>query len=168
MRQLAALVLVAAACLTAGCSPASGQDPRPGPRQGPASAVPLPPDPRTVSALLRIATVFNRDYDSGDYGPVYARWDARSQAIISRAQYVRRHQDCPSAPQAAAVVQSATPGPHGAWLVDYEIGGQRLTDYWFYVHQHWLFDLVLSNPGSVRLYRMTPQAYATAVGCAHG
>jgi hypothetical protein len=167
MRQLAAAV-AAAACLIAGCSSASAQDPGPGQRRAAASAAPLPPDPRTASALLKIATTFNNDYDSGDYAPVYARWDARSQAIITRAQYVRRHRDCPSAPQTAARVESAMPGPHGAWLVDYQIGGQRLTDYWFYVHRHWLFDLVLSNPGSVRLYRMTPQAYATAVGCSHG
>jgi hypothetical protein len=41
--------------------------------------------PRIVSAC-----------DRGDYAPVYARWDVRSHAIITRAQY---------------------------WLVDYEIGG---------------------------------------------
>ena len=163
MRQLA-VVVVAAAWLTAGCSPAPGQ----GRPHAAAPATPLPPDPRTASALLKIATAFNNDYDSGDYGPAYARWDARSQAIISRAQYIRRHRDCPSTPHAAAQMESATPGPDGAWLVDYEIGGQRLTDYWFYVHRRWLFDLVLSNPGSVRLYRMTPQHYATAVGCSHG
>lgn len=150
--------------LVAGCSSGSSQ----GQGQAAVSAAPLPPDPRTTSALLRIATVFNNDYDNGDYGPVYARWDARSQAIITRAQYVQRHKDCPSAPHAAALVDSATPGPHGAWLVDYEIGGQRLTDYWFYVHRRWVFDLVLSNPGSVKLYRMTPQQYAAATGCAHG
>jgi hypothetical protein len=167
LRELAAVV-VAAACLTAGCSSAPAPDPGQGQGHAAAPAAPRPPDPRTASALLKIATVFNDDYDSGDYGPVYVRWDARSQAIISRAQYIKRHHDCPSAPHAAASVESATPGPHGAWLVDYEIGGQRLTDYWFYVHRHWLFDLVLSNPGSVRLYRMTPQAYATAVGCSHG
>ena len=63
-----------------------------------APAVSLEPDPHTASALLKIATVFNRDYDSGDYGPVYARWDARSQAIITRADYIRRHHDCPGAP----------------------------------------------------------------------
>ena len=167
IRQLAAAV-VAAACLTTGCSAASGQDPGSGQGHAAAAAAPLPPGPRTTSALLKIATAFNNDYDSGDYGPVYARWDARSQAIITRAQYIQRHRDCPSAPHAAAQVESATPGPAGAWLVDYEIGGQRLTDYWFYVHRRWLFDLVLSNPGSVRLYRMTPRAYATAVGCSHG
>jgi hypothetical protein len=163
---IVAAVGLAAGGLAAGCSPG------PGPGQGRAravtSAAPLPPDPRTTSALLKIATVFNDEYDRGDYGPVYARWDARSQAVITRAQYIKRHKDCPSAPHAAALVESATPGPHGAWLVDYEIGGQRLTDYWFYVHHRWVFDLVLSNPDSVRLYRMTPQQYASATGCAHG
>jgi hypothetical protein len=175
VKRLLVIAVVAAACLmtgglVAGCSSGPGQS---GPGQGQehhavASAAPLPPDPRTTSALLKIATVFNNDYDNGDYGPVYARWDARSQAVITRAQYVQRHKDCPSASHAAALVESATPGPHGAWLVDYEIGGQRLTDYWFYVDRRWVFDLVLSNPSSVKLYRMTPQQYAAATGCSHG
>ena len=39
-------------------------------------------------------------------------------------------------------------------------------DYWFYVRHRWVFDLVLSNPDAVRLYRMSPQRYAAAVGCA--
>jgi hypothetical protein len=51
--------------------------------------------------------------------------------------------------------------------VHYEIGGQQLTDYWFYVHRRWVFDLVLSNPDAVKLYRMSPQQYVAAVGCAH-
>ena len=55
-------------------------------------------DPRTAAALLKIAAVFNNDYDDGDYGPVYDRWDARSQAIITRADYIRRHTECPSSP----------------------------------------------------------------------
>jgi hypothetical protein len=49
----------------------------------------------------------------------------------------------------------------------YEIGGQQLTDYWFYAHRRWGFDLVLSNPDSVSLYRMTAQQYVKAAGCAH-
>ena len=162
---LASAVCLAAGGLAAGCSPAPGHDP---PRaHAVTSAAPLRPDPRTPAALLKIATVFNNEYDRGDYGPVYDRWDTRSRAVITRAQYIKRHRDCPSAPQATALVESATPGPHGAWLVDYEIGGQRLTDYWFYADHRWVFDLVLSNPGSVRLYRMTPQQYAAATGCAH-
>jgi hypothetical protein len=40
------------------------------------------------------------------------------------------------------------------------------TGYWFYVRHRWVFDLVLSNPDAVWLYRMSPQRYAAAVGCA--
>ena len=58
-------------------------------------------------------------------------------------------------------------GPQGTWLVHYEIGGQQLTDYWFYVGHRWAFDLVLSNPDAARLYRMSPSQYLAAVGCAH-
>ena len=154
-----AMGAVAAALLAAGCSATST-----GHRAAP--AVSLPPDPHTASALLKIAAVFNRDYDSGNYAPVYARWDARSQAIITRADYIRRHKDCPGAPHVASVTESATRGPHGAWLVHYQIGGQQLTDYWFYARRRWVFDLVLSNPDAVRLYRMSPQRYAAAIGCA--
>jgi stearoyl-CoA desaturase (delta-9 desaturase) len=108
------------------------------------------------------------DYDTGDYGPVYARWDSRSQAIIARADYIKRHKDCPSGSYALSQTESVSPGgPHGSWLVHYEIGGQRLTDYWFYTHRRWVFDLVLSNPSAVKLYRMTSQQYVTALGCAH-
>src|SRR5258705_5051294 len=156
MRLLAAAVAalcLAAGGLVAGCSPGPGQ----GQAHAMASAAPLPPDPRTAAALLKIATLFNNEYDRGDYGPVYARWDARSQAVITKAQYIKRHRDCPSAPHAAALVESATPGPHGAWVVDYEIGGQRLTDYWFYVHHRCVFHLALINPGSGTLYLITPQ-----------
>lgn len=124
----------------------------------------LPRDPHTAGALLKIATNFNNDYDSGIYGPVYDRWDARSKAIISRAEYVRRHTECPSAPTTAHV-ESARPGPRGAWLVNYAIGGVKLTDYWLYVDGRWVFDLPLSNPNSVSLYRMSGQRYISALGC---
>jgi hypothetical protein len=40
-------------------------------------------------------------------------------------------------------------------------------DYWFSVHRLRVFDLVLSNPDAVRLYRMSAQRHVAAVGCAH-
>jgi hypothetical protein len=159
MRVLVAIAVTAAALLAAGCSGSTGHSA--------GSSASLPPDPLTASALLKIATVFNHDYDTGDYGPVYARWDARSQAIITRAGYIRRHKDCPTGPQALSRTESVSRGPRGAWLVHYQIGGQQLTDYWFYVHRRWVFDLVLSNPDAVKLYRMSPQQYAAALGCNH-
>jgi hypothetical protein len=157
------LLAVTALCLAvAGCgAPASR------PATSATTAAPRTHDPRTSAALLMIATAFNHEYDTGADGPVYDRWDARSQAVISRAEYIRRHKDCPSSPHQASKVESAVPGRHGAWLVAYEIGGQQLTDYWFYVHGRWVFDLVLSNPGAVKLYRLSGQQYATATGCKH-
>ena len=51
--------------------------------------------------------------------------------------------------------------------MQYEISGQQLTDYSFYPHHRRVFDLVLSNPDAVKLYRMSPSQYVKAVGCAH-
>jgi hypothetical protein len=161
MRLMIAIAATAAAVLlAAGCTAGTGHPA--------ASPVPLPPDPHTAPALLKIATAFNHDYDTGDYGPVYTRWDARSQAIITRADYIKRHKDCPSGSHTLSQTESVSPGgPHGTWLVHYQIGGQQLTDYWFYVHRRWVFDLVLSNPDAVKLYRMSPQQYVAALGCNH-
>jgi hypothetical protein len=159
MRRLVPIVL-AATLLAAGCTANAGH-----PAASPAR---LPPDPHTAAALLKIATTFNHDYDTGKYGPVYARWDARSQAIITRTDYIQRHKRCPSGPPVLSHTESASPGgPQGAWLVHYEIGGQQLADYWFYVHDRWVFDLMLSNPDAVKLYRLSPSQYVAAVGCAH-
>ncbi len=155
-----AMAAAAAALLAAGCAVTTAHPATP--------TASLPPDPPTGSALLKIATAFNHDYDTGDYGLVYARWDARSQAIITRADYIQRHRDCPASSPALSQTESVSPGgPQGSWLVHYQIGGQQLTDYWFYVHRRWVFDLVLSNPDAVELYRMSPGKYAAAVGCNH-
>jgi hypothetical protein len=163
MRVLITAAAAAAVLVAAGCTGGKSHDAAAPGR----SAASLRADLQTAAALLEIATAFNDEYGSGDYGPVYARWDARSQAIISEADYIRRHKDCPGAPQPPARTETATPGPHGAWMVRYEIGGQQLTDYWFYVHRRWVFDLVLSNPDAVGLYRMSAQQYVAAVGCSH-
>ena len=160
MRSLVVATVAAATLFAAGCTASSSHL-----AASPASS---PPDPHTASALLKIATAFNHDYDTGNYGPVYMRWDPRSQAIITRADYIKRHRDCPAGPQALSQTEGVNPGgPHGAWLVHYQIGGQQLTDYWCYVHRRWVFDLVLSNPSAVKLYRMSPQQYVKALGCAH-
>jgi hypothetical protein len=159
MRLLCTIAALGIALMTAGCSTSAG-------RLAASSASPLAPDPHTASALLAIAAAFNHDYDTGDYGPVYARWDGRSQAIISATDYVQRHKECPGA-HSLSRTEDDSPGQNGAWLVHYEIGGQQLTDYWFYVGHRWVFDLILSNPDMVPLYKMSPQQYVKALGCAH-
>ena len=152
------LMLAAAAILAAGCAETGNQT----------AAAPSTParDPQTTAALLRIATLFNNEYDSGVYGPVWDRWDARSQAIITRTGYIQRHTECPDSPQ-SVTVEGATQGPGGAWIVDYQTGGVQLHDYWFYERGRWVFDLPLSNPDSVKLYKLSPQQYVAELGCAH-
>src|SRR5215467_3409837 len=104
-----AAVAATAGSLVVSCSAAPAAA-----HQGSSPATLLPRDPHTAAALLKIATAFNNDYDNGVYGPVYDRWDARSKAIISRAEYIRRHAECPTAP-ISAHVEGAHRGPRGAW-----------------------------------------------------
>ena len=118
MRLLIATVVITVALFAAGCTAGTGHTAAP--------AASLPPDPHTAPALLRIATVFNHDYDTGDYGPVYTRWDARSQAIITRADYIRRHRDCPSGSRTLSQDRERQPGTAWGMAGDYEIGGQQL------------------------------------------
>ncbi len=143
-----------AALVIGGCTPAA----RPAP-------APPPADPPTVAALLRVAASFNNAYDNGDFGAAYDRWDARSQALISRAEYIRRHRLCAPASHEKAAVTGAVRGPAGGWLVSYQLGGARLTDTWYYVRRRWVFDIVRSNPDAARLYALPFRRYAAATGC---
>ena len=114
---------------------------------------------------MRVAQAFNDAYDNGDFGAVYDRWDARSQALLSQADYVRRHRLCAPATHDTAVVTGASPAGAGAWHVTYRLGGLSLTDTWYYVSRRWVFDIVSSNPAAAQLYRLPYLGYAAAVGC---
>lgn len=91
VRRLA--MVAALAALATGCS---AQASRPAARPSAPAR-----DPGTAAALLKIAGAFNDEYDGGDYGPVWDRWDARSQAVIARADYVWWHTECRTSPQSA-------------------------------------------------------------------
>lgn len=166
MRRRVFVILFLVLAVTACSSPAPARHAAAASTQPAAVASAQPsPEPSTAAALVRIAQVFNTDYDHNDDRPVWDRWDARGQAVISSAEYIRRHAECATAPTAPAYVESAAPGPNGTWIVHYEIGGQQLTDYLFYIHRRWEFDLILSNPDSARLYRLPFAKYAAQVGC---
>ena len=164
-RRIPAILLLLLLAAVSACSaPARHDASAPSSPRGTPATSPSP-DPKTAAALIRIAQVFNTDYGNNIDGPVWDRWDARSQAVISRADYIRRHVECSAGPQPPAHVESATPGPHGAWLVGYEISGIQFTDYWYYVNRRWVFDLILSNPAAARQYRLPFAQYAAAIGC---
>jgi hypothetical protein len=149
----------------AACSAPASHDPAATPRPRVTATTTPGPDPETAAAFIRIAQVFNNDFGNNIDGPVWDRWDARSQAVITRADYIRRRTECSPGPQPPARVESAAPGPRGDWLVRYEIGGYQFTDYWYYVNRRWVFDLILSNPAAARQYRLPFAQYAAATGC---
>src|SRR5260370_1349844 len=97
--------------------------------------------------------------------PQPIRRPARSPPALPRPGSTPPHAECAPSPQGPAHVEPATPGPHGAWLVQYEIGGQQLTDYWYYTARRGVFDLLLSNPDAARLYRLPFAQYAAQTGC---
>lgn len=165
IRPLATAALIA--LLAAGAAGCGGTGSHPAgtvtsPATSPATAG---SDPPTAAALLRIAQAFNNDYDNGNFGAVYDRWDASSQAIISRAEYIRRHTLCAPATHSVAQVEGAARGRNGAWHVSYRIDNSSLVDTWFYARHRWVFDITLSNPGAARNYRLPFAQYAAAVGC---
>ena len=114
---------------------------------------------------MAVAQTFNDNYGKNNDGPVYDRWDVRSQAVITRSDYIHRHAVCPTAPTQPAHVEGAVQGPGGEWLVRYEISGLQFTDYWFYMHGGWVFDLIQGNPAAVRLYRLSDAAYVAQLSC---
>lgn len=154
--------LVAGAVLVAGGTAAGVVLAVPGPR--PRSSGAPTHDPRTVHSLIAVARRFNEDYSANKDGAVYDRWDPRSKAVITRAAYVRRHQECPTAP-GAAVVEGASRAGDGYWIVRYAIDGVQLADYWRYERGRWCFDLYRSNPAAVGLYRLRANQYLTRLGC---
>lgn len=121
-------------------------------------------EPATSSELVRVATTFNDDYQFNVDVPVWDRFDPASQALIARATYVRWHRECPASPGTATVVD-ARRLTGGWWVVDYEIGGVRLHDYWHEIDGRWRFSLVRSNPSAAALYSSTFAAFARANGC---
>ena len=122
-------------------------------------------EPATLDTLLAVAQRLNDDFGSGRYAQVYQRWDPQSRALISGEEYVRRHVQCQTAPQDPTHILRAVFGADGYWRVTYILDELRFVDYWRYRAGHWEFDLIRSNPDAVRLYRMNPQAYASAVAC---
>jgi hypothetical protein len=148
---LVALVAVAALVTVVGISVSGGSNPGRS-------------DDRSAGALLLIARQFNEDYSANRDGAVYDRWDSASKRVISRARYVEFHRVCSTAP-GPAVVEGATRARGGFWTVRYSIDGYRLLDYWHYVDGRWLFSLVKSNPGAVKLYKLPLRDYMVAAGC---
>ena len=118
----------------------------------------------TTTALQVRATTFNTDYARNADGPVWDLFDPQSQAIISRADYVDRHQHCPR-PGVAPRITGISTGPNGYEIVNETLSGTVLHDYWHLVGGAWRFNLARSNPSAVALYREPRAQYFASLGC---
>ncbi len=124
-------------------------------------------EPPTAAELTLVATSFNHDYQVNDVAPVWDRFDASSRAVVARARYLQWHRECPAAPGSATTL-SVRRLAHGWWVVNYDISGVTLHDYWHQEHGRWRFSLLRSNPSSVALYSSSFAAFARATGCNAG
>jgi hypothetical protein len=68
---------------------------------------------------------------------------------------------------ASGTYRAAIGPPDGVWLVRYVADRVQLTDHWFYDSGRWVFDLPLSNPGSVSLYKLPGKQYIAQLGRSH-
>ncbi len=167
--QMSARLLLLAAALfaslaLASCTHAPVASARHSSEQGP-DLLTERQDPRSAHRLLLIARAFNDSFQQNRDAPVYGRWDEASRSIITEAAYVRRHRECPNDPKTPVDTWGVSRGPGGAWLVHYSVGGQQLTDWWYYVNGRFVFDLARSNPSAVALYRAPPARYFQLTGC---
>jgi hypothetical protein len=118
----------------------------------------------TANALQVRATTLNTDYARNADGPVWDLFDPQSQAVISRADFVDRHQHCPR-PGVAPRITGISSGPNGYEIVNETLSGTVLHDYWHLVSGAWCFNLARSNLSAVALYRKPRARYFADLGC---
>jgi len=118
----------------------------------------------TTIVLQVRATTLNTDYARNADGPVWDLFDPQSQAVISRADFVDRHQHCPR-PGVAPRITGINSGPNGYEIVNETLSGTVLHDYWHLVGGTWRFNLARSNPSAVALYREPRARYLADLGC---
>ena len=121
-------------------------------------------EPNTADQLRKVAITFNNNYSKNSIGPVYDRWDTQSQKIITRNEYIHRHQLCATNPGAAIIGLISKIG-NQYWQVHYSIDQANLIDYWSYINGAWRFSLYKSNPDAVALYKLSLSEYERKVGC---
>jgi hypothetical protein len=129
-----------------------------------ASRHPTGAEPASAAELALVATQFNREYQTNDVGLVWDRFDADSQAVISRARYELWHRECPRTPGVATTL-GVNRVSSVWWVVRYEISEVTLRDYWHQQKGRWRFSLARSNPSAISLYRSSYSVYARAMGC---
>jgi hypothetical protein len=157
-------VLVAVPTLLGGCGGGAKAKP-------PAAATTVPstvPAPTTTTqaptaeGLRAAALVVLATYAGGNWGAFWDDWDPASQALITRAEYIRRKTACPGVTGSITVV-SVQSTPSGIWDVGGRRGGSRITYQFRYSKGAWVY---VVTDATVKAQLQEPYAsYVARPGC---
>jgi hypothetical protein len=100
---------------------------------------------------------------TGDWGTFWDHWDAASQALIGRDEYLRRKQVCPGTTGAPITVVSEFPGANGIWTVRGRRGGSVILYQFRYERGQWAY--VVTDPSVKASLKATYEQYVARPGC---
>jgi hypothetical protein len=160
----AVVVLVAVPILLGGCG--GGGKPK---AQLAATTVPstVPPTTTTTQAptatgLRAAALVVLATYSGGNWGAFWDHWDPASQALITRAEYIKRKTACPGVTGSITVV-SLKSTASGIWNVVGRRGGSLITYQFRYDEGAWAY---VVTDATVKAQLQEPFArYVARPGC---
>jgi hypothetical protein len=134
-----------------------------------ASSAALPaPSPATSQAaaaggLKASAQAILTASAAGDWGTFWDHWDAASQALISRDEYLRRKQACPGTTGAPITVVSERPAANGIWTVRGRRGGSMIVYQFRYEHGQWTY--VVTDTAVKAELKGSYEEYVARPGC---
>jgi hypothetical protein len=117
----------------------------------------------TVAGLRAAAQVTLAAYAAGDWGSFWDQWDASSQALIPRDEYVRRKTACPGIVGQPITISSVAPAANGIWNVRGRRGTSATTYQFRYGDGVWSY--VVTDPTVKAQLRESYDKYVARPGC---
>jgi hypothetical protein len=116
----------------------------------------------TAEGLRAAALVVLATYAGGNWGAFWDHWDAASQALITRAEYIRRKTACPGITGSITVVSLRSTST-GIWNVVGRRGGSLITYQFRYEKGAWVY---VVTDATVKAQLAEPFAsYVARPGC---
>jgi hypothetical protein len=118
---------------------------------------------QTADGLKAAALGVLATYAGGNWGAFWDHWDPASQALITRAEYIRRKTACPGTTGSITLV-SLRPGSNGIWNVHGRRGGSVISYQFRYHKGAWAY---VVTDATVKAQLAEPYAsYIARPGCA--
>jgi hypothetical protein len=160
----AVVVLVAVPTLLGGCG-GGGKAKPPATTTTVASTVPAvttTTQPQTAAGLKTAALVVLGTYAGGNWGAFWDQWDPASQALITRAEYIRRKTACPGVRGSITFVSLQSTAT-GIWNVVGRRGGSLISYQFRYDKGAWVY---VVTDATVKAELVEPYAsYVARPGC---